>query len=316
VTHCSYKTLKGRHGFTRTIKPNQDRFVIEANVCKARGAYLFAVADGHGSKGHEVSSFIKDRLVGEFEATYSSVKVEDETVRTKETLKQTYRNLQSSLEIGGLDASHSGSTLVSVYIKGSALFCANVGDSRAVMGKQQGARWTAFPLSRDHKPDDAKEAERIHKANGVVHKFVTRKGEALGPYRVWGSDDNSPGLAMSRSLGDCIAQTYGVSSEPEVMQVDLDPSDRFVILASDGLWELVGNQEAVEHVSHRLAKLNHEECASDLVDYAVGKWKACGDRRDDITVLVVFLKRHFDARNFNRAETRLGKSPLSADAQL
>jgi serine/threonine protein phosphatase PrpC len=243
-----------------------------------------------------VSSFIKDRLAREFEATYNSVKLEDEVMRTTETMKQTYRNLQSSLEIGALDASYSGSTLVSVYIKGSALFCANVGDSRAVMGRQQGSRWTAFPLSRDHKPDDAKEAERIHKANGLVHKIITRKGEALGPYRVWGNDDNSPGLAMSRSLGDCIAQTYGVSSDPEVMQVDLDLSDIFVILASDGLWEHVGNQEAVDHVSQRLAKLKHEECASDLVEYAVGKWKALGARRDDITVLVVFLRRHSDVR--------------------
>jgi serine/threonine protein phosphatase PrpC len=257
---------------------------------KLKGAYIFAVADGHGSSGHLVSSFIKENLTSSFSEVHTSLsKIIDENVRVIEALKLTYKRLQAGLQNGDLDAAFSGSTLVTVYLRGCSLFCANVGDSRAVMGKFNGSNWSAFALSRDHKPSDADEAERIFKARGVVQKYISRTGEAIGPYRVWSTDDGSPGLAMSRSLGDCVAQTYGVSSEPEVMQVELEPKDKFVILGSDGLWEFVSNQEAVEIVAEGLEKRQYEDCANNLVKCAAERWGSSG-RQDDITVVVAFLR--------------------------
>eukprot|EP00359_Climacostomum_virens_P003835 CAMPEP_0204918048 /NCGR_PEP_ID=MMETSP1397-20131031/15787_1 /ASSEMBLY_ACC=CAM_ASM_000891 /TAXON_ID=49980 /ORGANISM="Climacostomum Climacostomum virens, Strain Stock W-24" /LENGTH=307 /DNA_ID=CAMNT_0052091139 /DNA_START=277 /DNA_END=1197 /DNA_ORIENTATION=- len=287
VTHCSYKSVQGHTG-RRHSKPNQDSYLIAPQVFKLKGIYLFAVADGHGSNGHSVSGFIKENLLPAFTESYKSAShlIGDDSV-VVEAYKLAFKRLQSGLENENFDVSYSGSTLISVFIRGSSLFCANVGDSRAVLGKYSGVRWSAVALSRDHKPNEADEAERIFRANGIVQKYISRSGEAIGPYRVWSSDDASPGLAMSRSLGDRVAQTYGVSCDPEIMQIDLEPNDRFVILGSDGLWEHVKNQEAVDIVKNRMEKRQFEESANDLVKVAIERWQANSDRQDDITVIVI-----------------------------
>jgi serine/threonine protein phosphatase PrpC len=265
--------------------------LIAPKVFKLKGTYLFAVADGHGCNGHLVSSYIKESLASSFMKAYKShSQIEVEDLRTTEALKQTYKQLQAGLSSSDFDVSYSGSTLVTVYVRGCTLFCANVGDSRAVMGRYNGTKWSATALSRDHKPNDADEAERIFKSSGVVQKCISRTGEAIGPYRVWSADNTSSGLAMSRSLGDCMAQNYGVSSDPEIMQVELKSTDKFVILGSDGLWEYVQNQEAVELVRAKLESRQYEESASHLTKVAAERWDVSSDRQDDITVVVIFLR--------------------------
>ena len=68
----------------------------------------------------------------------------------------------------------------------------------------------------------------------------------MGPYRVWLQCAWVPGLAMSRALGDTLAHRVGVSSVPDVTELDLTPRDRLLVLASDGVWEFVSSREAVE----------------------------------------------------------------------
>lgn len=67
-----------------------------------------------------------------------------------------------------MDLSFSGSTIISCYLNHNRLLCANVGDSRAILGKNKNSNWTAVPLSEDHKPSLEKEAERIRKMKGRV----------------------------------------------------------------------------------------------------------------------------------------------------
>jgi len=57
-----------------------------------------------------------------------------------------------------------------------------------------------------------------------------------------------PGLAMSRSLGDRIAHSVGVSSHPEVLSFLLTPFDKFIVIGSDGLWEFLSNEQVAEIV--------------------------------------------------------------------
>lgn len=63
--------------------------------------------------------------------------------------------------------------------------------------------------------------------------------------RVWLADIDVPGLAMSRSLGDDVAHSVGVTSVPEITEFDLLPNDKFIVWASDGVWEFMSNQEVV-----------------------------------------------------------------------
>lgn len=103
----------------------------------------------------------------------------------------------------GIDLYFSGSTCVSVLIVGNKVFCANVGDSRAVLAREinEGV-FCGFPLSRDHKANEPDEEERILRHGGRIDAFRDHTGRAMGPMRVWHKNENIPGLAMSRSFGD------------------------------------------------------------------------------------------------------------------
>ena len=73
--------------------------------------------------------------------------------------------------------------------------------------------------------------------------LIDENGTFIGPNRVWLKDKNIPGLAMSRSFGDKIGASVGIISEPEIIEYNINQDDLFFILASDGLWEFMDNNE-------------------------------------------------------------------------
>ena len=68
-------------------------------------------------------------------------------------------------------------------------------------------------------------------------------GNSIGPLRVWTKNDNVPGLAMTRSMGDLVAASVGVSQEPEILEFTLSSDDRMIIIGSDGVFEFLDNDE-------------------------------------------------------------------------
>jgi len=154
------------------------------------------------------------------------------------------KDLINHHRIGHL-ARGAGSTSNVLYFRGDKLWVACSGDSRAVMGQQRRGEITALDLSNDHKPDLPVERKRIEAAGGVVSAPGPR---GLPPSRVW--VNGRVGLAMSRSIGDGEAKGFGVVPDPEIKEYTLKPShangdgDKFVIVASDGIWEFISSQEA------------------------------------------------------------------------
>ena len=110
---------------------------------------------------------------------------------------------------------------MSIFLKGNMIYCANVGDSRAVLVRGG----SPVPLNRDHKAELADEAQRILDHQGRIMAYKDEDGSDIGPLRVWIREADLPGLAMTRSLGDGIAQTVGVTCEPEIKQFELSPND-------------------------------------------------------------------------------------------
>jgi serine/threonine protein phosphatase PrpC len=92
-------------------------------------------------------------------------------------------------------------------------------------------------LSFDHKPDLPTEFRRILQSGGRVQPYSDEDGNPIGPARVWMREENIPGLAMSRSFGDYVASQVGVIAQPEVIKHILHPNDKFIVIASDGIWE-------------------------------------------------------------------------------
>ena len=72
-------------------------------------------------------------------------------------------------------------------------------------------------------------------------------GNPIGPERVWLSYIDAPGLAMTRSMGDKVGAQAGVIAEPELLEFKITPEDRFIVVASDGVWEYLSNEDVCKH---------------------------------------------------------------------
>jgi len=142
---------------------------------------------------------------------------------------------------------HQGSTAVAVAVHAGLVFAANVGDSRAVLSAHGGA---AVELTRDHKPDDAAERARVEALGGSVdwHGFRDDRGEPMEGTGVWRINGN---LAVARAIGDGHERPF-VSAEAECTVRSLQEGDEFILLASDGLWDVMTSEEAVAFVHETL----------------------------------------------------------------
>ena len=106
--------------------------------------------------------------------------------------------------------------------------------------------WEMIYLSQDHKPTVEAEKKRILKSGGKIHAFRDDNGCPVGPQRVWLPNQNMQGLAMSRSFGDNVSKPVGVTHVPEIINLKIDKRDRFILIASDGVWEFITNQEVLQ----------------------------------------------------------------------
>ena len=148
---------------------------------------------------------------------------------------------------------------------------------------------TARPLSRDHKPDDPDEAKVILGSNGRIDSYRDQLGNQIGPMRVWLKNEDIPGLAMTRSFGDSMACRVGVNAVPEIKEFVLTTEDKVMVLASDGVWEFLQNQEVANIVYPFFLQKNAEGAAEALVRAAFKRWKREESVIDDITCIIVFL---------------------------
>ena len=94
---------------------------------------------------------------------------------------------------------------------------------------------------------------------------------------------------MSRSIGDTVAHSVGCSCEPDITHTILHPHDKIVLIASDGIWEFLSNQNVANIVVPFFEKDAPEAAANALVSAALTQWKRQSQSIDDITVVVIFL---------------------------
>jgi len=264
-----------------SAKINQDRGQITYPFAGDRRMAMFCVYDGHGVNGEQVSEFamlkMPDLLEAEPERVHSD---------TSNLLIEAFERTDKELRESSIASAVSGSTGVVVLLTPTKIWTANVGDSRAVLARRSAPgsdTLVSVGLTEDQKPDTPAEMKRILAAGG----YVSPESAQHGPARVWLRAGEGPGLAMARSLGDHMCSHVGVIASPEVKTFDCTELDHFMILASDGVWEFITNEEAVAIVSkHRHAR---DGCTA-LINEATLRWrKEEGNYRDDITCIVVHL---------------------------
>ena len=260
---------------------NQDASLVVRQLAGRPDAFLLGVFDGHGAYGHDVSGYLKDHME---ESILRSLKSSDlsnpELVIS--AIQAAYRSLAAGIRTNTIDSVHSGSTSVTVVIIGDLCICSNVGDSRAVLLRSDHSRWLPVPLSEDHKPEVEEERARILQRGGVI----APQTNSSGPLRVWLPGEQAPGLAMTRSMGDTLASKIGVTSDPEIREIQLTSQDKALILASDGVWEVLSNEE-VAGILKDCEGNSAEYTAQRVVEEAVGRWD--GRTVDDVTAVVVWM---------------------------
>eukprot|EP00826_Nyctotherus_ovalis_P049240 TRINITY_DN5926_c0_g1_i1.p1 TRINITY_DN5926_c0_g1~~TRINITY_DN5926_c0_g1_i1.p1 ORF type:complete len:412 (+),score=93.62 TRINITY_DN5926_c0_g1_i1:648-1883(+) len=286
----------------RPNKLNQDAYFALENFMDIDNAYLFGIMDGHGHFGREVSTLVKSKLPANLALASTVCQKDrvrdlfltDESFR-ESLVKAAYAKTNSELVTAGVDLSHSGTTSVTAFTCESLLLCANVGDSRAVIGSLEYQstehRWRANQITVDHKPDLEEEYKRIISFNGRVEPYKDATGKPLGPHRVWMKTKNSPGLAMSRSLGDIAASKVGVIAVPDIFELTIQNKHKILIIASDGIWGVLSNEQAIE-IAGGYYEIGEANLACEaLVRAATVEWKRQSEVIDDITVIVIFFNQ-------------------------
>lgn len=244
---------------------------------------IFAILDGH--VGNYSADFAKEYLTNAITTIFQQNHFDPENCEYTDAGSNTKLNViqmltdlisdvESQLETAMLEHKHrSGTTCVLVIAENRQLIVANVGDSRGVMCNSNG---NAINLSTDHKPLNKKETRRIKEANG---KILYNSGA----WRV-------RGLSMSRSLGDYQRKAGNniIISKPDIFRFDLNEyRPKFMILASDGLWDVMTSQEAVNFIKSRYLR------KTDFGAKALAKRAIQLNSMDNITVLIVVFKNGF-----------------------
>lgn len=251
-----------------------------------------------------------------------------------------------------VDDSLSGTTAISLYFHGrrNRVTIANVGDSRAVLGQvdrrkgapnRGGTGLKALPLSRDQTPYRRDERKRVKACGARILSLDQLEGlEPIGegsetegsghgeddfvlgeeldedgdPPRVWAQNGEYPGCAFTRSIGDAMAEELGVFAEPEMLTREINPDDRIIVLASDGVFEFLTNQSVIDICAKFSDPL--EACRA-VVAEAYELWLQYELRTDDITIICLFIDEvhvNYDRRSsLSNAPKYHGHKPGSTE---
>ena len=201
----------------------------------------------------------------------------------KDSLEQAFTSIHSEFAGGSaqMDAQFSGTTATVALVVGNTIWVAWAGDSSCVIVSSQ----DAARVGDDHRPDLERESKRILAAGGRI-----KPSNHGGPVRVWHSVQEVPGIMVSRSVGDVFAHGFGVSSLPDVYRKEVEPTDRYIILGSDGLWDVFTPKDI--HVHIQLDETGDSaSIANSLLDGALQRWllpsaPGGGDLGDNISLVV------------------------------
>ncbi|CAH9052902.1 unnamed protein product [Cuscuta epithymum] len=318
---ASLFTQQGKKG------TNQDAMIVWENFCSRMGATFCGVFDGHGPYGHMVARKVRDSLplllntewevmssanptcativngddignsqLDEFidddlcESIEEAEKFPEVHVPLKQSILKAFKSMDKELKLHPtIDCFCSGSTAVILVVQGQDIIVGNVGDSRAILAtRDKDDSLMAVQLTVDLKPNLPREAARIHKYKGRVFALQDEPEVA----RVWLPNSDSPGLAMARAFGDFCLKDFGLISIPDVYYHRITARDEFVVLATDGVWDVLSNKEVVDIVAAS-APAGPSSASRALVECANRAWrlKYPTSKNDDCAVVCLFLKK-------------------------
>ena len=285
-------------------KANQDSYSIQETWYGDESIHMFGIYDGHGETGDYCSHFAALYTPLYFHKQIDNMggfkSMSDSDIKQK--FSDAFVTTNIALHESSIDDTLSGTTAITVFVKGDKLVVANVGDSRAIIASDIDGNLKSSPLSIDQTPfrkdertrlkkrgakimtmDQIEGAEPIHDNWGEDGETGNEIGEG-DPPRVWDRSLQMPGCAFTRSIGDSFAESIGVFAEPEILTWDIQPNDKFVIIASDGVFEFLTSQAVVDMVAGFADPLT---AAKHVVSEAYRLWLTYDERTDDISIIII-----------------------------
>ncbi|OMJ75587.1 hypothetical protein SteCoe_25242 [Stentor coeruleus] len=271
-------------------KENQDCVFFKQDFIQP-ACHFFSVCDGHGTNGLDVVTLVRSSLPNNIEKSFSQLTPEENyESRILRSLQSGYEMTENLLNFSNIEVCLSGCTSVSIIKICNTIYCANIGDSRAILGNYNGKNCIPVALTKDHVPGNEIEGNRIIKSGGFIDSLRDQEGNSYGPLRVWVKKNEYPGLAMTRCFGDSVSKNIGVLSEPEITKYELTGTDRFLVIASDGIWEYLSNRKVVKIVEKQWKFGTVKSACDQLMNAAVKKWNQHGEYMDDISFIIIFFK--------------------------
>ncbi|QCE03252.1 pyruvate dehydrogenase phosphatase [Vigna unguiculata] len=290
---------------------NQDALTVWKDFSGKKDMIFCGVFDGHGPLGHKFSNSIRDKLPLKLSASikqsqqkaikdndinetdvisHSNVYAEDNQNMSFSSWEGSFMRCFSEMDedlAKNIDTKgfRGGSTAVTVIKQEDELIIGNLGDSRAVLCRRaDDNNLVPVQLTVDLTPDIPSEALRIFNCGGRI--FSTKQDPSVN--RIWRSNGDRPGLAMARAFGNFCLKDYGLISVPDLSYRKLTKQDEFVVLASDGVWDVLTNSEVINIVA---SAPKRSMAAKLLVNHAVQAWRrTCVLTVDDCTAICLFLK--------------------------
>ena len=248
------------HVSVSSISLKGKRRYLEDEYIVSNCGHFIAVLDGHG--GASVSKFVRKNLYSRFLNNLSQDRIWSNDDITKALINSVDKVDKDVCTIKTWNRQGSTADIVfcnvqNVHNRDNTIITCNVGDSRAVLCR--GGK--AIDLTIDHKPTKITERLRIEKLGGYIEWHgLEKQGKPVrgqGVYRVNGK------LSLSRAIGDFAEKPF-ICSIPDIRVTKMNEEDRFLICATDGLWDVFTSQEAVDYVQNIL--INISENNNDIED--------------------------------------------------
>ena len=276
----------------------EDAHTVEIDYLDDSKSCFLAVFDGHG--GSNVAKYSAANLYKVFPDQNAYTACNYPAALKKSFLQTDVKMLADE----NMNDDPSGATAVVVYVKDNKLYCANAGDSRAILSEGG----SVFELSYDHKPNNPMEHQRINKAGGYV-EFNRVNGN----------------LALSRALGDftykhndnLIAEDQIVTADPDIIEKELNDEDEFIVLACDGIWDCMTNEEVLDYVRSRLCNSMqpHLICEEIMNHCLATEVKPGGVGCDNMSVVITCLLNGKSFEEFCTGLSTSSASPTSAETE-
>ncbi|KAK4281995.1 hypothetical protein QN277_013427 [Acacia crassicarpa] len=266
LSHCP--TLSwGSYATCGRRETMEDTHFILPSICNEKDIHAFGIFDGH--RGAAAAEFSAKAMPGFLQSLGSigspATTLVEAFLKTDAAFRDELDSCRKSRRVTQRDW-HPGCTAVAALVVRNKLFVANSGDCRTILCRAG----SPIALTKDHVASCPEERERVIRDGGQVHWQVDTWRVGL------------PALQVTRSIGDDDLKP-AVTAEPEITETTLSADDEYVVIASDGLWDVMSNKEVISMMKDTVKEAGM--CSKRLATEAVERGS-----KDNITVIVVFLR--------------------------